>query len=68
MQSHFEKNGRLAWAFKICRALGIDDPCHWMDTVDPLLLDRWIAYEKYEQGADTKDDSPMAALKQLESL
>jgi len=51
IKAHFARNHRFRWAFRICEELGIDDPAHWMNCVDPTVLDSWIAYFtlKYEE-------------------
>ena len=66
-------NHRLCWAFRICEALGIDDPVHWMNSVSPSVLDQWIAYKMLEDDikagkAAAKASTPEAALDQLRSL
>ena len=37
-------NPRLESVFSICEALGIDDAICWMNTVQPIVIDWWIAY------------------------
>ena len=66
---HFDKNFRLRWVFKICQKLGIDDTCHWMNSVSPLLVDQWIAFEVAEQQTTSSSDmlDPDEALKRLTS-
>ena len=70
MKDHFSRNGRLSWAFKTCRSLGIDDPAHWMEHVDPSVLDSWIAFSQYENEleAGAQSDSPQSAHEQLRKL
>tara|TARA_Y100000361_G_scaffold153370_1_gene175000 strand:+ start:1845 stop:2054 length:210 start_codon:yes stop_codon:yes gene_type:complete len=34
----------LESVFSICEALGIDDAIHWMNNVQPIVVDWWIAY------------------------
>ncbi len=72
MKAHFGRNNRLSWVFKICKNLGIDDPVHWMNNVDPSIVDSWIAFSQYENeleaGAYSKEDSPEAALDKLRNL
>lgn len=72
MKEHFKINHRLSWVFKVCKQLGIDDPCCWMDTVDPVVVDRWIAYEIHESelkhGDSKKQQSPAETLKALKAL
>lgn len=70
MLAHFKINHRLAWAFKICKNLGIDDPAYWMDNTDPSILDSWIAFSQFENylEAGAKEDSPEKALDQLRNL
>lgn len=70
MKVHFKTNHRLSWAFKICEQLGIDDPCAWMDAVDPVVVDRWIAYKLFESEskAGSSETSPEDALKALKAL
>lgn len=70
MKAHFKRNNRLAWAFKICKSLGIDDPAYWLDNVDPAILDSWIAFSQFENEleAGVKDDDPTSALEQLRKL
>ena len=41
--------------FTICKALGIDDPCHWMQSVDPKIVDQWIAFEVCEFKDESKE-------------
>jgi len=70
MLAHFKRNNRLAWAFKICKSLGIDDPAYWMDNIDPSILDSWIAFSQFETEleAGVKEDSPENALDKLRNL
>ena len=52
--------------FKICKGLGIDDPCFWMNSVSPLVIDQWIAFELCELEESTTDMmSPEEALTKL---
>jgi hypothetical protein len=67
MRERLKRDHRLSWAFMICKNLGIDDPVLWMDTVDPVILDRWIAFEQNEQDQGV-DNSPEAALEKLSKL
>ncbi len=39
-----------------------------MDAVDPIVLDRWIAYELHEQDLNAPDNSVESALGQLGKL
>jgi len=70
MKAHFKRNHRLAWAFEICSGLSIDDPVAWMDAVDPVVLDRWIAYKIFKREVDggSSDDSPESALEKLRKM
>ena len=70
MKAHFKVNHRLSWAFKVCEKLGIDDPCAWMDAVDPVVVDRWIAYKLYEgeSKSGSTENTPEEALKVLKGL
>lgn len=42
------RSPRIRFAFRLAIALGIADPITWIDTVDPAVLDRWIAYDAVE--------------------
>jgi len=66
MKKHFASNHRLKWVFSICKDLGIDDPCHWLNSVSPLLVDQWIAYYSSENSkVEAEKMSPEEALKVL---
>lgn len=70
MKAHLQSNHRLAWAFKICKDLGIDDPVYWMDNTDASILDSWIAYSQFENELESGagENSPEQALEYLKGL
>ncbi len=52
---------RIRFAFRVCLALGIDDPIHWMNNVDRSVLDWWIAYYRVEPfGSDWSQTATIA--------
>lgn len=56
----------LRMVFKICKGLGIDDPCYWMNTVSPVIIDQWIAFELSEMEEQQSEMvSPEVALARL---
>jgi hypothetical protein len=60
MKEHFKVNHRLTWVFRVCKALGIDDPVHWMNTVSPAVVDQWIAFELSERDKGEPTSSGMS--------
>ena len=69
MQKTFGRNYRLEWAFAICLELGIDDPVHWMETVDPVILDRWIAFKSHQSDTGRhQEGTAEQALNKLKAL
>ncbi len=42
------RSARIRFAFRLAIALGIPDPIDWIDTVDPRVIDCWIAYDSHE--------------------
>lgn len=48
-----KRNPDLAFAFRLCKQLGIDDPIAWFNSVPEAVLDAWVAYELF----DTEDKS-----------
>jgi len=72
MKEAFAVNHRLRWVFQICKALGIDDPVHWMNTVSPSVVDQWIAFElnELDEMRPRKMDamSPEGALAHIQSF
>lgn len=42
------RSWRNRFAFRLAIALGIPDPLTWIDTVDPYVIDCWIAYDAVE--------------------
>ncbi len=70
MKAHLKSNHRLAWAFKICKDLGIDDPVYWMDNTDASILDSWIAYSQFENELESGagEETPEKALEILKGL
>lgn len=70
MATHFESNIRLRWVFRVCKNLGIDDPCHWMNSVSPSVVDQWIAFEIQESKTmdSKKPMSPEEAMASLGSI
>ena len=51
---HFGRNYRLEWVFRICKNLGIDDPCYWLDNTSSAVVDQWIAYEVFCESKESK--------------
>ncbi|TWU19566.1 hypothetical protein [Allorhodopirellula heiligendammensis] len=41
-------SARIRFAFRLAISLGIPDPIAWIDTVDPYVLDCWLAYDSRE--------------------
>lgn len=66
MSKQIQRNGRLRWVFRICKDLGIDDPCFWMNSVSPTLVDQWIAFYTIPDENKSSDlINPEDALKAL---
>lgn len=42
------RSPRIRFAFRLAIALGIADPIGWIDSVDPQVLDCWIAFDAIE--------------------
>lgn len=42
------RSPRIRFAFRLAIALGIADPVAWIDTVDPYVIDCWLAYDAVE--------------------
>lgn len=52
----------------MCKELGIDDPCAWMNAVSPLVIDQWIAFELNElEDKHAEMMSPEDALERLKN-
>ena len=51
----------------MCERLGIDDPCFWMNSVSPIVVDQWIAFMMAEREDKQQDEmlDPSEALKNL---
>jgi len=68
---HFSRNYRLEWVFRICKSLGIDDPCFWLDNVSPNVVDQWIAFEIHcikKEEKTAKPTDPTDALATLNAI
>lgn len=70
MLAHLRRNSRLAWAFRVCKDLGIDDPAYWLNNTDPAVLDGWIAYYRFDSEIESGSGSgsPDEAIEKLRNL
>lgn len=42
------RSARVRFAFRLAIALGIPDPVAWIDSVEPYVIDCWLAYDAHE--------------------